>query len=1031
MNEDLIGSSLGGYRLLSFLGRGAQATVYRARQTSVERDVALKLLSPRYPAAFDFKARFEREARSAASLEHPNVLPVYDYGEQDGRCYIVMRLAERSLSQRRADGPPLELDEIVAIVSGVAGALDCAHARRIVHRDVKPENVLLDSEGRALLADFGIAKLLDDSNLRTQTNLAVGTPNYMSPEQCAGLPLDGRADVYALAAMAYELIVRRLPFEANSPQAVAMKHMAEPVSFPLDAPHVSAAMRAVLVRGLAKNREERFARAGEFAQALARTASSSETGATHAFATPSDALRSRPRAVRVGAWLASLALVVVSGVWAARAVWGEARISEQEPESESSPSTEPAVAPATPPGTPPARPAPSVWRQFSVAVGHDWSFESQRGCALGAKLDERVTAPLVAKLAGRPGIESAQRAGLLLDSNFSAGSDAAAIGLRAQRDLAVVLSYRWIDGRFEQPNRLIDDENRWSARPTISLAAHLVHGARVFPLVARELTTRDPVFTSAADEAVEAVLRERADEFVSLVASEVDAHVREALERGLESRFALLIDDPTREFEADLIELVTTLEGVVPGSLARQPDAEHRTQPGIVRLPAPEGVGDGRALELALELDDHFSLWSMRLRSDELALHAQLAKALDDGIGKSLERERYSFTTRRWQDLTLYLFKKRSAARSEDPRAPARPAPAGANAAWRPLVVTDNVLYPSFVLATANVDASALAGIPGLVAIRWPNAAPGSRMDVHAECPELLEPSDDAFEARPGEGGELYFPKLRFRYAELAKLRQSRPADLVFDVSIDGAPAERIVLGARVASINDCPFVWVVDLESAKPARLDWSWMFAAYVNEDHPLVDRIGKSAIDRGFIQAWTGYQMRKPEAVYDQALALWATFIQQGIHYSSVTDSATSSATRAVADQHVRFIDESWDNEQANCVDGSVLFASALQKFGIESALVLVPGHCLVAFSLDGSMDPKALLCIETTALGGSIPDSSLPPKEYVKRLVGGFDEALKAGSRHLKAALARNGDGEHLVIPISAARRAGVLPIPYSR
>ncbi len=1028
MNDDLLGSNLGGYRLLSFLGRGAQASVYRARQESVERDVAVKVLDPRHPGASDFKARFEREARAAASLEHPNVLPVYDYGEQDGRCYIVMRLAAGSLAQRRKEGPALELEQIASIVADIAAALDFAHERRIVHRDVKPENVLLDAQGRALLADFGIAKLLDDANLRTQTNLAVGTPNYMSPEQFAGLPLDGRADVYALAAMAYELIVRRLPFEASSPQAIAMKHMAEPVSFPADARHVSAAVRAVLLRGLEKNREERFASAGEFARALSAAASTSETGATSGLApdgrTKPKAALSRKRSLSVAA---GVVLFVAGAAYFGRGAWTSAAAGPAAPgASEPSSPTQPTTAAAQPP----ERVTAPTWTQFSVAVGHDWSFEGPRSAALGATLERLVATPLTSELSNaRAGISGAQRAGLLLDSNFSTASDAAQISARAQSDLAVVLSYRWIDGAFKQPNPIIEDENRWSAQPRIELAANLVQGARSFPLVSTELTTRQPVFTSSLDVAVETVLRERANEFVTLAAAAVERHVRELLERGLESRFAVLIDDPARDFEENLIELASELEGVVPGSLKRLPDAEYRSEPGIVRLPAPAGAGDGRPHEFALELDDHFSLWSLRLRSDELALHAQLAEELDERIGKSLERERYSFTTRRWNDLTLYLFKKRSAERPEDPAKPSRPAPAGGNAAWQPLVVTDNVLYPSFVLATANVDVSALAGVPGLVAIRWANAAAGSRMQVHVECPDLLEPSDDTFEVPSGESGGLYFPKLRFKYGELARVRQSRPADLVFDVSIDGAPAERIVLGTRVASVNDCPFVWVVD--PAKPTLLDWNWMFAAYVNEDHPLVDRIGKSAIESGYIDAWTGYQTKRPEDVLGQAVALWATFVKQGIHYSSITASGVGESTPAVMDQHVRFIDESWDNEQANCVDGSVLFASALQKFGIESALVLVPGHCLVAFSLDGSLAPDKLVCIETTALGASIPDAALAPREFVNQLVGGFEAALGAGKKHLQAALAKEGDGQHLVMWISAARRVGVLPIPYSR
>lgn len=1029
--EDLSGSSLGTYRLLSVLGRGAQATVYRARQESVERDVAVKVLIAEHARGPEFKQRFVREARAAAALEHPNVLPIYDYGEENGRCYIVMRLAAGSLSQRLEQAPPLTLEESVAIVNDLGAALDCAHARKIVHRDVKPANVLLDARGRCLLADFGIAKLLDDSNLRTQTNLAVGTPNYMSPEQCSGLPIDGRADVYALAVLAYELVVGCRPFRADTPHAIAMMHLAEPVSFPAEATHVSAAVRAALLRGLDKNREDRSASAGEFASTLAQAARSSQTNVTRALEVRADATSNAPRRSRALAASLVLGATAFGGLYLGRAAWTDtvaADSGDDSPRAESDADERVVESSET---RRPARATPALWTEFSVAVGHDWSIEGLRSSGLGAQLESLVAEPLVDDLSKRGGgIGATQRVGALVDSHFSPASDAAAISVRHDRDLAVVLSYRWIEGRFEQPNRLIDDENRWRAQPRIELASSLVFGARSIPLASLELSTRQPVETSSLDAAVGAALSEGARDFIERSAERLERWTREVLANGLETRFAVLLDDPTREFESELAEAVLELEGVVAGSLQRLPDAEYRRQAGIVRLPAPPGTGDGRPHEFGLELDDHFSLWSVRIRADELALHQRLAAALDDVVGESVEREPYSFTTRRWHDLTLYLFKKRSAAMSESAQ-PATPRPAGAASAWKPLIVTDNVLYPSYVLATANAGASAPNALPGLIAIAWRQPTAGSKLSVHIECPDLIEPSDDAFEAPVGSGDALFFPKIRFKYPALLALRQARPIDLTFDVSIDGAPAERIVLGARAASVNVCPFAKLLERDSGEAKVLAWPWMFAAYANEDHPLVDRIGKAAIDHGFIDAWIGYQGGAPEAVLSQALALWATCVAQGIRYSSITASSSDGATPNVLEQHVRFIDESWENTQANCVDGSVLFASVLQKVGIESALVLVPGHCLVAFSLDGSLEPRSLRCIETTALGGAPSSRGLTPKEHVRKLAAHFDAALVAGQKHLDAALNPKGDGLHLVIPISAARRAGVLPIPCSR
>ncbi|MGZ9226345.1 MAG: serine/threonine-protein kinase, partial [Anaerolineales bacterium] len=207
------GQTLGPYRIINQIGKGGMATVYKAYQPSVDRYVALKVLPSQLAESKEFATRFQQEARIIAKLEHPHILPVFDYGESDGIAYLVMRYLEAgTLKEKMEAGRPLPLNEIDRIFNQLTDALTYAHSHGIVHRDLKPANALIDSYGNIFLTDFGIAKLLESASPRlTQTDAIMGTPAYISPEQAQGQPVDQRSDIYSLGIILYEMVTGRVP----------------------------------------------------------------------------------------------------------------------------------------------------------------------------------------------------------------------------------------------------------------------------------------------------------------------------------------------------------------------------------------------------------------------------------------------------------------------------------------------------------------------------------------------------------------------------------------------------------------------------------------------------------------------------------------------------------------------------------------------------------------------------------------------------------------------------------------------------
>jgi len=267
---DLSGQQLGQYTLINKLGEGGMAAVYRARQVSMGRDIAIKIIESKLASNPEFLRRFEREAHTVAALDHPHILKVFDFGRQGDLLYLVMEIKNGgSLAALIRDGN-LALPHAITLIDQIASALDYAHRQGIIHRDLKPQNVLLDASGNAVLTDFGIAKAIQgDSTVLTQSGIAMGTPAYMPPEQWYGRNLDARSDLYAFGIMVYEMLSGRVPFTADTPPAMMYQHLNEaPPPIRTLRSDLPSFVEGVIRRALAKDPAQRFQTGAEFANAL-------------------------------------------------------------------------------------------------------------------------------------------------------------------------------------------------------------------------------------------------------------------------------------------------------------------------------------------------------------------------------------------------------------------------------------------------------------------------------------------------------------------------------------------------------------------------------------------------------------------------------------------------------------------------------------------------------------------------------------------------------------------------------------------
>jgi hypothetical protein len=265
----LVGQTLGQYQIVEEIGSGGMATVYRAYQATLNRYVAVKVLGGQLAKDDTFRKRFAREAQAVAAISHPHILPVYDFGEQEGIAYIVTELVEGGSLKERL-GQPLDPGLASRIAHEIAQALDFAHRQGVVHRDVKPGNILVAKDGRTRLADFGIAKMVAGTQY-TQTGTSVGTPAYMSPEQGRGEEIDGRSDLYSLGIVLYEMVTGRTPFRADTPLAVLHQQVfsAPPAPRELN-PRIPRRLEKVILKALEKKPGDRFRTGREMAQALGK-----------------------------------------------------------------------------------------------------------------------------------------------------------------------------------------------------------------------------------------------------------------------------------------------------------------------------------------------------------------------------------------------------------------------------------------------------------------------------------------------------------------------------------------------------------------------------------------------------------------------------------------------------------------------------------------------------------------------------------------------------------------------------------------
>jgi hypothetical protein len=362
-----------------------------------------------------------------------------------------------------------------------------------------------------------------------------------------------------------------------------------------------------------------------------------------------------------------------------------------------------------------------------------------------------------------------------------------------------------------------------------------------------------------------------------------------------------------------------------------------------------------------------------------------------------------------------------------------------AEATFTPIAGFDQQIFPSYIIATAPMkagdaakDEHRLGDVRGLLGVEVVAPADDAPVTVTIACEECLEPS--VFTGTLPKKGETYrvYPKVKYKYGWLAKCAQAAPVSMSFRVKVGDAAEEEDTVACTVRAVNDCPFALYEGENST-----DVSYTFAAYVNEQHPFVDKLLREALDREVVDGFTGYQANDPHEVMRQAYALWDLLVARDIRYSSITVSAVSSNT--VASQHVRLIEDSVNNSQANCVDGAVLWASLLQKIGIDSFLVMEPTHCYAGFFTDESHETA--YAIETTMLGADLEDEEIEVPVIIDEAIGedlrdersfaSFTGAVNYATSRLMTNLDKENEDrvETSIIDVAAARKLGVLPIAF--
>jgi tetratricopeptide (TPR) repeat protein len=278
------GENVGPYRIIEQLGQGGMATVFKAYHPALDRYVAIKVLHTAFKEDPNFLARFQREARIVAKLEHLHIVPVYDFSEHKGMAYLVMRYVAGETLKARLTGEPLPPEDILEILKPVAEALAYAHEQGVLHRDIKPSNVMLTPEDSIFLTDFGLARMAQSGEATlTRQDMMIGTPQYMSPEQAKGEKVDERTDIYSLGVVLFEMLTGRVPFSADTPYAVVHDHIYTPLPLPSTIkPDISPALERVVLKALAKEKDDRYQKVTELALAFEDAVVEATSGITPA-----------------------------------------------------------------------------------------------------------------------------------------------------------------------------------------------------------------------------------------------------------------------------------------------------------------------------------------------------------------------------------------------------------------------------------------------------------------------------------------------------------------------------------------------------------------------------------------------------------------------------------------------------------------------------------------------------------------------------------------------------------------------------
>ncbi len=364
------GENVGPYRVIEQLGSGGMATVFKAYHPALDRYVAIKVLHAAFKADPQFFERFQREARIVAKLEHPHIIPVYDFNEHHGEPYLVMRFVEGETLKPKMADDPLPSAEILRLLRPVCEALSYAHQQGVLHRDIKPSNMMITQDGHIFLTDFGLARMVQAGESTLSQDMMVGTPQYISPEQAQGISnLDGRTDIYSLGVVLFEMFTGRVPFNADTPFATIHDHIYAPLPLPSAInPDIDPAVERLLLKALAKNPNDRFATADELLKGLettlaAQTVPTPETDKTSpAKITPASKTVVDKKKDQMPWWIyvggAALVVVILAGIIAGAGLWRRANRANQPVPTPVADAGQPGAdsQPTSPDNPPPAQP---------------------------------------------------------------------------------------------------------------------------------------------------------------------------------------------------------------------------------------------------------------------------------------------------------------------------------------------------------------------------------------------------------------------------------------------------------------------------------------------------------------------------------------------------------------------------------------------------------------------------------------------------------------------------------------------------